>query len=144
MIFKHMDLNDLVFGVSKTPIVPLPSTNRDFFAENFSVSVPGTSTGTVIATINVPIKCRFRLLSLGNYIDSVAAWGFITWHFNCNGTPQAPYHSILDQIGYAAQRQETQHLEFGGGSIITITADNTTAAPVAVGISISWELIYQE
>ena len=125
-------------------IAPIGLGGRKTFAQNYSVNVLATTTQTVIATINVPTKCRFRLRDIGNYLGTVAAWSFIVWHFQCNGVPQAPYDAFLDQIGYAAQRQEVEHLEFGGGSIITVTADNPTAATVAVGISLSWELLYQE
>lgn len=127
-------------------ISALNSGSKKFYAENYSVLVPLTSVGTVIATYIIPSKCRGRLLSFGNYIDTVAAWGTITWHLNCNGIPQAPYNAVLDQIGYAAQRSDVEQLEFGGGSIITVTADNALvpAAAVQVGCSISWELIFQE
>jgi hypothetical protein len=123
---------------------PIGLGGRKFFAQNYSVNVLATSTGTVVATINVPTKCRFRLVDLGNYVSAVAAWSKVTWHFNCNGVPQAPYDAFLDQIGFAAQRQPTEHLEFGGGSIITITADNSDGSAYGVGISLAWELIYQE
>jgi|APFre7841882630_1041343.scaffolds.fasta_scaffold55465_2 hypothetical protein len=125
-------------------ISPINLGQLKLYAENFSVNVAATSVNTVVAQYIVPSKCRFRLRDLGNYIGTVAAWGFIVWHLNCNGIPCAPYGAFMDQIGYAAQRQEVEHLEFGGGSILTVTADNPTAAIVAVGISLSWELIFQE
>lgn len=115
-----------------------------FKAQNYSVNVGLGTVGTVIATYVVPSKCRARLLSIGNYLGTVAAWGFVIWHLNCNGTPVAPYDAFMDQIGYAAQRSDAERLEFGGGSIITVTADNPTAAIVATGISLGWELIFQE
>jgi hypothetical protein len=125
--------------------ISLINTGRtEFRAENFSANVLAATTNTVIATITVPTKCRMRLLSLGNYIGTVAAWSQITWRLLCNGIPQAPYNGFLDQIGYAAQRSDVERLEWGGGSIVTVVADNPTAATVATGISMGYELIYQE
>jgi len=123
---------------------PINQGQTKYYAENFSVNVAATSTNTVIATINVPGKCRMRLLSIGNYIGTVAAWSQITWRLCCNGIWQAPYGGFLDQIGYAAQRSDAEQLEFGGASIITVVADNPTAAIVATGISLGWVLIFQE
>lgn len=125
-------------------ISPINSGRTQKFAENFSVNVAAAGAGVVIATIMVPAKARMRLLELGNYISVVAAWGLITWHLNCNGIPCAPYGAFLDQIGYGAQREDTENLEFGGASRIEVTADNAHAAIVAVGVSMAYEFIYQE
>jgi hypothetical protein len=132
-------------------ISPINTGRTEFHAENFSVLVPLNAVfplpnpvETVIATYIIPSKCRGRLLELGNYIGTVAAWGLIRWHFNCNGIPQAPYNAVLDQIGYAAQRSQVERLEVGGASIITVTANNDSAAAVQVGVSMAWELIFQE
>lgn len=125
-------------------ISPINTGQTKFYAENYSVDVGIGAVGTVIGTYIVPAKCRARLLTIGNYIGTVAAWGFVRWHLNCNGIPCAPYNDFLDQIGYAAQRSDVERLEFGGGSVITVTADNPTAAIVAVGVSVGWELIFQE
>lgn len=126
-------------------ISPYDYGRTQYFAENFSASVLAGATGTIIATINVPPKARMRLKSLGNYLGSVAAWGSITWHIVCNGIPCYVAGSrILDQIGYAAQRELIENVEFGGGSTFTITADNATAGAVSVGVSLGYEFIYQE
>jgi hypothetical protein len=116
----------------------------EFFAENFSVAVGIGAVGTVIARMTIPSKCTFRLLEVGNYIGTVAAWSLITWHATNNGIPLAPLNAILDQIGYAAQRSKVENLIVTGGSVFSITADNAHAAIVNVGISLAWELIYQE
>lgn len=116
----------------------------EFKAENFSAAVAATSVDTVIATINVPAKARMRIIKLGNYLGTVAAWGFVVWRLRVNGIVTAPYNAIMDQIGYAAQKEDAERLEFGGGSIITVTADNPTAGIVNVGVGLAWEYIYQE
>jgi hypothetical protein len=130
---------------------PINTGRTEFRAENFSVLVPLNANFPADATIEyeiaryiVPSKCRLRILQIGNYIGTVAAWGDIRWHLNCNGIRVAPYDNILDQIGYAAQRSTIEQLEFGGGSILTVTAHNDNAAAVQVGVSAAWELIYQE
>jgi len=126
-------------------ISPINSGSTKFYAENFSVDVGEASVGTVIATYIVPSKCRARLLSFGNYLSLVGHWGLVTWRMNVNGIPMAPYNAVMDQIGYAAQRSDVEQIECGGGSVITVTADN--AAPVLhvqVGVSLAWELIFQE
>lgn len=126
-------------------ISPINTGQTKFYAENFSVDVGEASVGTVIATFIVPCKCRARLLAFGNYLSLVPHWGLVTWRLNVNGIPMAPYDAVRDQIGYAAQRSDVEQLECGGGSIVTVTADN--AAPVLhvqVGVSLAWELIYQE
>jgi hypothetical protein len=126
-------------------ISPINTGRTEFHAENYSVALGAVIIyGVVIGTYIVPSKARARLLSFGNYLDTVAKWGLVVWHLNCNGIPCAPYNAVLDQIGYAAQRSEVERLEFGGGSIITVTADNTTIGAVSAGCSVSWELIFQE
>ena len=125
-------------------ISPINTGRTEFFAENFSVLTVAAALNTVIAQMIVPSKCRLRILEIGNYIGTVAAWGLIVWHARCNGITIAPYNAVLDQIGYAAQRSQVERLEFGGGSILSITADNNHVANVQVGVSLAWELIYQE
>jgi hypothetical protein len=125
-------------------ISPINTGRTEFFAENFSVLTVAAAQDTVIARMVVPSKCRLRVLEIGNYIGTVAAWGLIVWHARCNGITVAPYNIVLDQIGYAAQRSQVERLEFGGGSILAITADNNHVANVQVGVSLAWELIYQE
>jgi hypothetical protein len=125
-------------------ISPINAGRSEFKAENFSVAVAATSVDTVIGTITVPSKARARILKIGNYIGTVAAWGQITWRLRCNGIVVAPYNAILDQIGYAAQKEDAERLEFGGGSVLTVTADNASAAIVQVGVAVAWELVYQE
>jgi hypothetical protein len=125
-------------------ISPINFGRKQFFAENFSVATLAGVQGNIIATMTIPSKCRARLLAFGNYIDTVAAWGDIVWTMRCNGIPMAPYNAVLDQIGYAAQRSEVENIEVGGASLITVTADNNHVANVQVGVSLAWELIYQE
>jgi len=132
-------------------ISPINTGRTEFHAENYSVLVPLDAVFPlpalveyVIGTYIVPSKCRVRLLSFGNYIGTVAAWGLIRWHLNANGIRVAPYDNVLDQIGYAAQRSEVERIEFGGGTTLTVSCHNDSAAAVQVGVSVAWELIFQE
>jgi hypothetical protein len=124
-------------------ISPINTGRTERFRENWSVLVPDVTT-VALWTYTVPSKCRLRLLSFGNYLGTVAAWGFVVWALLCNNQRVAPYEAVLDQIGYAAQRQTVTELEFGGGSLLQVTAYNGTAADCQVGVSLEWELIYQE
>ena len=116
---------------------------REQFRENWSVNV-GIGLAAAIWTYRVPSKCRFKFLSFGNYLGTVAAWGTAYWTLTQNGINVYPYEAIYDQIGYAAQRSTMTELEFNGGATIVITGVNPTAAILAMGVSLEWELIYQE
>ncbi len=122
---------------------PLNTGRTELFRENWSVAVPNLAT-VAIWTYNVPSKCRCRLKSFGNYLGTVAAWGTVTWVFLGNGVRYPGLEAILDQIGYAAQRQVITEHEFSGSTQIQITAYNNSGALCNIGVSIEWELIYQE
>ena len=124
-------------------ISQINSGQTKYFRENWSVAVPNATT-VALWTYIVPSKCRFRLISLGNYLGTVAAWGTVVWVLLCNNQRVAPYEAILDQIGYAAQRQTVEELEFGGGSLLQVTAYNGSGLACDCGISLEWQLIYQE
>ena len=112
-------------------------------AENASVSVAAGTTAEIIS-IPIPPHCRLRLKDFGNYIDIVAAWSLVSWSFLHNGRPiPQPFDLIRDQIGYAAQRQPVQELELSSG-VLAINGTNGAAVAVAMGISLGYELIYQE
>ena len=124
-------------------ISPRVNGRREPNRENWSVLVPDLTT-VALWTYVVPSRCRFILKDLGNYLGTVAAWGFVVWVLLANGMRQPPYEAILDQIGYAAQRQPVTELEFGGGTTLQITAYNGTALDCQVGISIGWELVHDD
>lgn len=120
---------------------------REYFRENHSVLVLAGAVRTVIATFTVPCKSRGKLIGFGNYCDVVAAWGVIYWEIVVNGvavTYVGGTPRIMDQVGYAAQRQATSELEFSGGSVVQIVGSNPTAGNVNMGVSLELEAIYQE
>jgi hypothetical protein len=124
--------------------ISLLNTGRtEKFRENWSVAVP-TVTTVALWTYIVPSKCRLRLLSFGNYLGTVAAWGAVVWVLLANNVRVPPYEAVLDQIGYAAQRQTVTELEFSGGTTLNVTAYNGTLLTCNCGVSLEWELIYQE
>ena len=120
---------------------------REYFRENHSVAVGIGAVRTVIGTFTVPAKARAKLIGFGNYCGTVAAWGVIYWEILINGVPVTYVGGtprIMDQVGYAAQRQSTSELEISGGSLVQITGSNPTAAIVQMGFSMELEAIYQE
>jgi hypothetical protein len=119
----------------------------EFFRENHSVAVGIGAIRTALGVFVVPAKARARIKSFGNYLDVVAAWGFCYWEIMCNGvaiefmggTPR-----IMDQVGFAAQRQTSTEVEFSGGSRVVVAGTNPTAGIVNMGFSMELEAIYQE
>ena len=128
-------------------ISPINSGRTESFRENHSALVTALLDYADIWTYSVPSKCRLRFKSFGNYLGTVAAWGFCTWTVLLNNVPIWFYGgnpAVLDQVGYAAQRQQMTEYEVGGGTQIRVQGYNPTAADVNMGISIEYELIYQE
>ena len=119
---------------------------REYIRENHSVEVGSGDVDTVIVAVTVPPKARARVISFGNYLGTVAAWGFAYWTIYANGVPCSMFgtRNIMDQIGYAAQRQPTTEWEFSGGTRITVCGSNPTADDLAMGVSLEVEAIYQE
>jgi hypothetical protein len=113
------------------------------FVQNYSAAVPIGGTSDLF-TIIVPVKAKLRLRGFGNYAGTLAAWGTIYWAFLLNGGPFYPYERILDQLGYGAQRQDVQPIEISGGSTLIVRAYNPTAAICDMGISLDYELEYQD
>ena len=119
---------------------------REFFAENWSESVLANATQE-IWTYTVPNKCVLELVEFANYLGTVAAWGTNYWYFTQNGVVfeyagGMPY--IYDQVGYAAQRQKFSPKYFNGGTHLQIWGVEATGAAVDMGISVGYNLIYQE
>lgn len=124
----------------------IQSGRTEFLRENHSVNVAIGAVDTVIVAFTVPPKTRARFKSFGNYLGTVAAWGVAYWTIYANGVPCTMFGSIniMDQIGFAAQRQPTTEWEFSGGTRITVCGSNPTAAILAMGVSLEIEAIYQE
>ena len=125
---------------------PINSGRTEPFRENHSVAV-GIGATAAIWTYTVPSKCRLRFKSFGNYLGTVAAWGVAYEVLTANSVPVyfvGGNPNILDQVGYAAQRQNVTELEFGGGTLLIIYGVNPTANILNMGASIEYELIYQE
>lgn len=125
----------------------IQSGRTEYFRENHSVNVAIAAVRTVIATFTVPPKTRARIKSFGNYLGTVAAWGVAYWEVLANGVPVEFYGGtprIMDQVGYAAQRQPSTEKEFPGGTVIQVCGSNPTAAILAMGVSLEIEAIYQE
>lgn len=125
----------------------IQSGRIEFFGWNTSVAVGIGAVRTQIVGATIPSKCRARVKSFGNYLGTVAAWGFCYWEVLVNGVPWEFYGGdpqIFDQVGYAAQRQESTQYEVSGGSFVQVVGSNPTAAIVDMGVSLGLELIYQE
>ena len=115
------------------------------FRFNESVNV-GIGLTAAIWSYTIPCKCRLRWKHFGNYLGTVAAWGVAYWQMFAGGVPVklGDQYALFDQIGYAAQRSTITEDEYGGGTTLTILGTNPTAAILAMGVSISYDLIYQE
>jgi hypothetical protein len=110
--------------------------------ENHSDNV-GIGLTLELLRIEVPTKCKIRIKSFGNYLGTVAAWGVAYWTYFENGIQKdfAGARQIMDQIGYAAQRQPVTVIEVEGGSVVQFYGVNPTAAILSMGISIGYEII---
>lgn len=125
----------------------IQSGRTESFRENHSVNVGIGAVRTQIVGATIPPKARARIKSFGNYLGTVAAWGVAYWEILVNGVAIEFYGGtprIMDQVGYAAQRQPATEKEFPGGTVISVVGSNPTAAILAVGVSLELELIYQE
>jgi hypothetical protein len=119
----------------------------EYFRENHSVNVGIGAIRTVIVAATIPAKARARIKGFGNYLGTVAAWGVAYWEVLVNGVPIEFYGGtpiIMDQVGFAAQRQASTEYEFSGGSVVQVVGTNPTAAILAMGVSLEIELLYQE
>ena len=120
---------------------------REYFRENASVQVLAGAVRTVIMSLTVPTKARLQLTGFGNYTDTVAAWGTIYWEILVNGVPieyMGGTPRIMDQVGYAAQRQASTEVMIPGGALLQVVGSNPTAGNVNMGVSLELEGIYQE
>ena len=113
------------------------------FIQNYSASVPAASNVDLIEIV-VPAKATMRVIDFGNYCDTVASWGTIYWDFLMDDLPLYPYNRIMDQIGFGTGRQVVQAIDIYGGHRFRIRAYNPTAGVVKMGISLAYDLKYQE
>ncbi|MBA7496234.1 hypothetical protein ES702_06833 [subsurface metagenome] len=107
---------------------------------NLSQSVPTTSLRTLLS-LQVPSRGFMKLTHFGNYMDTVAAWGLVTWMIKRNGIGVYPYHGILDQIGSGIEPRLIEPLIFNGGDLLTIDVYNAYAGTVGIGISVKHEFL---
>lgn len=115
------------------------------FIQNFSAVVPTAAPAYIdLVEIIVPAKAVMRVIDFGNYCGTWAAWGTVYWDFLCDDQPLFPYNHIMDQIGFGTGRQVVQAVDVFGGHRFRIRAYNPTAADCRMGISLAYDLIYQE
>jgi len=114
------------------------------FIQNFSAVIPLGGGIVNLIEIEVPRKCQMIVTDFGNYCDTVAAWGTIFWSFYSDDHPLYPYETILDQIGFGTGRQMVQSVPIEGGHRFRVRATNPTAGNVRMGISLAYDLYYQE
>jgi len=119
------------------------SIKSEIFIQNYSYLVPD-GTDYDLFTITVPAKAVLKVLSFGNYTDTVLAWTFISWIFYLDDHPMYPLNAIFDQIGFGTERQRVQGVEITGGHTLRVNAVNPTAADCRMGISLEYELSYPE
>ena len=120
---------------------------KEFFGENWSQEI-AAETLAPLWTFTVPVGAECEIIEFGNYMGTVAQWGQSYFYATQNGVffelaGGFPY--ILDQVGYAAQRQKISPKRFAGGTVLTIYGYNADPADANdMGISIGYYLIYQE
>lgn len=119
--------------------------SKERFIQNYSAVVPTAAPNfTDLIEIIVPVKCSMTVIDFGNYCGTWAAWGTVYWDFYQDDQPLYPYNHIMDQIGFGTGRQMVQAVEIMGGHRFRIRATNPTLADVRMGISLAYELKYQD
>ena len=83
------------------------------------------------------------VLEFGNDLANVAGWTFAQWQLLKNGMPQYPMDAIFDQMGYAAQRQTIENLQWQGGDRFQLRGLMAAAGPAgcAVLASIKYKIV---
>ena len=115
------------------------------FIQNFSAVVPTAAPAYAdLIEIIVPAKATMRVIDFGNYCGTWAAWGTVYWDFFMDDLPLYPYNHIMDQIGFGTGRQIVQAVDINGGHRFRIRAYNPTAADVRMGISLAYDMKYQD
>ena len=90
----------------------------------------------------VPSNQTYVIKSVGVDLDNVAGWTFCHWRFLKNGIPVYPLDDIYDQIGYAAQRQSVENIQFPGGSRFQIRGINDHAAlNIGMLITVEYDIV---
>ena len=92
----------------------------------------------------VPARTAWRWRKVGNYLGTVAAWGFAYWEVLINGVRVPENGLIYDQIGYAASREIITPVYAMPGERVQVVAHNLTAANLQMGINMKWDLEYGE
>lgn len=97
-----------------------------------------------LVEIVVPAKAIMRVIDLGNYCGTAAAWGTVYWEFYHDNLPLYPFEIVMEQVMFGLGRQFVQPVEIHGGHFFRIRAVNPTLADCRMGISLHYELEYQE
>ncbi len=106
---------------------------------NISQTVNNGATN-LLFTYQVPSKQVLTLKKFGNYTDTVGAWGTITWMIWKNGIGYYPYDTVMDQVGMSQEPRDIEPIEFEGGDLLQIYAQNLSGGNIDMGISLSYEV----
>ena len=131
-----MSLLDLIFGTKHK--------KKERHVERRDVNLSQTvvdGTTAVLFQFQVPSKAILVLKKFANYTDIVGAWGTLTWRILKNGIGVYPYDDIEDEIGYSAMPENITNIEFRGGDLCVINAENLSGADLIMGIRLVYELV---
>lgn len=111
--------------------------------ENISLSVAAGSVAVPTAvnffSFEVPPKAIFYITHFSNYMNTLAAWGLVTWSFRRNGVGIYPFDSLKDEYGIAAEPRPIAPIEIIGGDKFEIVIINTFPAGVTVGVGFRYK-----
>jgi len=91
----------------------------------------------------IPANSTLIIKGFGNDLSNVAGWTLVHWQFLKNSMGYFPMDDIFDQMGYAAQRQAVENLQWQGGDRFQVrgVADAGTPAGCAVLVSIEYDIV---
>lgn len=95
----------------------------------------------VMYSMLIPTKAKMRITHFANYLVDASGWTYITWSIRRNGIGVYPYNAVKDQIGYSAQVEAIQPIEFRGGDLFELVGINAHGATnYVVGARVKFEL----
>lgn len=101
-----------------------------------SVAIPTVQT---FFSFQVPAQAIFYITHFSNYMDTLAAWGLVTWSFRRNGVGIYPFDSLKDEYGIAAEPRPIAPIEIIGGDVFEIVIINTFPAGVIIGVGFRYK-----
>jgi hypothetical protein len=107
--------------------------------ESWSADV-GIGLTAELMAIEVPSRVTLRFRKIGNYLGIPGAWGFCSWQILKNGIVVM---TLMDQIGFAAQREIMTPILVQAGERISVNGINPTAGIVPMGITFTWDELGQ-